>query len=119
MLWDEPARRFVVVPVGNAAAAKAHGKLLRAHGAPTALVGTRGFANAKSRTPERYAAERAVLLGAPAAGFTRFGEHLIRRHKVPPPPSHPGTGHGTQVYLAEVPSNLPLIAAHLNALEGT
>lgn len=121
MLWDDRKRGFTMVPVGNPAMAKQHSALLRSHGASPSEVGTSGFSKSAEREPARYKREREVLLGAPSVGYTRFGEHLGRRHRVPTPSSYMSTGmqgNGTQVYLAEMlAENLRMMINHFNAME--
>lgn len=121
MLWDTQKKGFTMVPVGNPAMARQHMALLRAHGANPSAVGTDGFSRSACREPEQYKRERTVLLGAPSMGYTRFGEHLARRHRVPCPPSYGSAGMqglGTQVYLAEMlAENLRMMINHFNTME--
>ncbi|MFD8509686.1 hypothetical protein ACFV27_00870 [Streptomyces antimycoticus] len=98
-LWDETRARLVPVQAGNPQAAQRHADLLRSHGADPAAVGRPGFASLKHRSREQFEAELLMMRGVPAVAFTRLGQWLARRHRVPAPPGWHGAG--TSLFLAE------------------
>ena len=99
VLWDNRRARLVSVQTGDPGQARKHAALLRAHGADPAMVGRPGFAQLPRRSREVFNRESEVMRGSSAIAYHRFGEWLIKRHRVPAP-----TGwerRGTGLYLAD------------------
>lgn len=98
-LWDDRAKEFVKLPVGDPAAARKHAALLRAHDADPRLVGTPGFGHGAHREPDQYVQENRMMRAVSAMAYMRMGQWLAARHKVPAPvASDPA---GTSVFLAD------------------
>ncbi|GAA0632277.1 hypothetical protein GCM10010174_61630 [Kutzneria viridogrisea] len=104
-LWDNSRARIVQVRTGVPSEARRHSKLISAHGANPVVVGRPGFAVLSRRTPAEFAAEIAQMRGVPALAYSRLGECLQARHRVPAP--NGWTEAGTVLYLADA------VASHL------
>lgn len=98
-LWDDQAKDFVKLPVGDPAAARIHAALLRAHDADPRLVGTPGFGHGAHREQEQYAQENRMMRAVSAMAYMRMGQWLARRHRVPAPSVLKAAG--TSVFLAD------------------
>lgn len=97
-LWDDRHHRLIELDPGDVKAARSHARLLRSHGADPLTFATPGFAYRAAKTEEAYHAERAILRGAPALAFHRFGDWLQKRHLVTAPTGW--VDPGTVLYLA-------------------
>lgn len=116
-LWDDQARDFVKLPVGDPGMARKYAGLLRIHGADPRLVGTAGFAHGAHREAQQYAVENTMMRGVPAVAYRRLGDLLARRYRVSAPNSLGSDAKGTVVYLADsVSLNLTAATRHLNSM---
>lgn len=98
-LWDGRAGRMRSMYAGNPIRSLEMGKLLRSYDLDPAWIAVPGFGLKQHRTPEEYRREAEALRRTAIRSWRNFGDWLVRRHAVIPPPGQHDLG--TVLYLAD------------------